>query len=84
MRLEYVFADNEEVMLLQNHEDGYKNSHTVIVSENGVRSLSFADKAGNVYTDYPVVSGIDELAPNIKNVSYTHLDVYKRQGAACT
>ena len=66
VRLEYVFADNEEVMLLQNHEDGYKNSHTVIVSENGVRSLSFADKAGNVYTDYPVVSGIDELAPNIK------------------
>lgn len=66
VRLEYVFADNEEVMLLQNHEDGYKNSHTVIVSENGVRSLNFADKAGNVYTDYPVVSGIDELAPNIK------------------
>lgn len=64
--LEYVFADGEEVMLLQNHEAGYKNSHIVSFSENGSQILNFADRAGNVFSDYPIISGIDELGPNIK------------------
>lgn len=71
VKIEYVFADGEEVMLLQNHEDGYKNRHTVAFGKNGARTLNFADRAGNVFSDYPVISGIDSLAPNIKmNVDY--------------
>ena len=71
VKIEYVFADGEEVMLLQEYESGYKNSHTVIFTENGTQILNFADKAGNVYSDYPVISEIDSLAPNIKmNVDY--------------
>ena len=64
--MEYVFADGEEVMLLQDHESGYKNRHTIVFSENGTKILNFTDRAGNVYTDYPVISEVDELAPNIK------------------
>lgn len=66
VKLEYIFADDEEVMLLQNHESGYKNSHTVTVSENGTQILNFADKSGNVFSDYPVITEIDNLAPDIK------------------
>lgn len=66
VKLEYVFEGSEEVMLLQNHADGYKNSHIVTVGENGTQTLNFADRAGNVFSDYPVISDIDDLAPNIK------------------
>lgn len=66
VKLEYVFEGGEEVMLLQNHADGYKNSHIVTVGENGTQTLNFADRAGNVFSDYPVISDIDDLAPNIK------------------
>ena len=66
VKLEYVFEGGEEVMLLQSHEDGYKNSHIVTVSENGTQTLNFADRAGNVFSDYPVITDIDDLAPNIK------------------
>ena len=64
--IEYVFEDDEKVMLLQNHEDGYKNKHTVTVSKNGLQTFNFADMAGNVFSDYPVITNIDELAPSIK------------------
>ena len=66
VKIEYVFADGEEVMLLQKHEDGYKNKHIVTVSENGTQIFNFADRAGNVFSDYPVISEIDDLAPSIK------------------
>ena len=64
--IEYVFADGEEVMLLSDDKGGYKNKHTIKFSENGQQILSFADKAGNVFTDYPLISVIDDLAPRIK------------------
>lgn len=72
--IEYVFADGEEVMLLQvpdekaekNPDDRYKNKHVITIKENGQKIFSFADRAGNVFTDYPVVSEIDDLAPVIK------------------
>ena len=66
VKIEYVFADGEEVMLLQNHEDGYKNRHIVTADKNGSHIFNFADRAGNVFSDYPVISEIDGLAPNIK------------------
>ena len=64
--IEYLFADGEKVMLLKNSGDGYRNSHIVKFSENGAFAMSFADEAGNVYSDYPVITEIDDLAPNIK------------------
>ena len=64
--IEYVFEDDEKVLLLQNHNDGYKNKHTITVSKNGMQTFSFSDMAGNVFSDYPVISNIDELAPSIK------------------
>ena len=71
VKIEYVFENGEDVMLLQNHEEQYKNRHTVTFSKNGTQILNFADKAGNVFSDYPVISEIDSLAPNIKmNVDY--------------
>lgn len=63
--VKYVFAGNEEVMLLQNESGGYKNEHTVIFKENGTKILNFADRAGNVYSDYPVITQIVESAPGI-------------------
>lgn len=64
--LEYAFADGEEVMLLQEHDKGYQNIHSITFSENGQQILNFADRAGNVFSDYPVISGIDRLAPKVK------------------
>lgn len=64
--LQYIFADGEEVMLLQDHNSGYRNEHTVTFSDNGTQILNFADKAGNVFSDYPVITEVDILAPNIK------------------
>lgn len=66
VKLEYIFANGEEVMLLQNHGDGYKNRHEITFSENGQKLLSFADRAGNVFSDYPFISKIDDLAPGMK------------------
>ena len=66
VKIEYVFADGEEVMRLDDHESGYRNSHTVTFTENGANILTFADRAGNVYSDYPVISEIDDTAPGIK------------------
>lgn len=68
---EYVFANGEEVMLLQDQKEGqsngemYKNRHTVTFDENGQKILSFADRAGNVLSVYPVVSQIDNLGPKM-------------------
>ncbi|HPL08809.1 MAG TPA: hypothetical protein PLB20_08470 [Clostridia bacterium] len=64
--IKYVFANGEPVMLLQKHENGYKNQHTITFEENGPQTLNFADRAGNVYTDHLVISQIDDLAPNVK------------------
>lgn len=69
--IKYVFADGDEVMLLQNEKDGFKNEHTVTFDKNGTFILNFADKANNVFSHYPVISGIDTLGPDIKmNVDY--------------
>ena len=68
---EYVFANGEEVMFLQDQKEGqsngemYKNRHTVTFDENGQKILSFADRAGNVLSVYPVVSQIDNLGPKM-------------------
>lgn len=64
--IQYIFADGEKVMLLQDHNGGYRNEHTVTFSDNGTKILNFADKAGNVFSDYPVITEVDILAPNIK------------------
>lgn len=75
--LEYKF--DEDVMLLQEskkidkenygagHKDGYKNTHTITFKENGTKFLSFADPAGNVFSDYPLITDIDDLAPTIEH-----------------
>ena len=63
---EYVFADGEEVKLLKADNDGFKNRHVLTFDKNGSQILSFADKAGNVFSDYPVISQIDDKAPAIK------------------
>ncbi len=68
---EYIFADNENVRLLREDktlkdgDDGFKNRHVITVNKNGQQIFSFADRAGNVFSDYPVVSEIDESAPKI-------------------
>lgn len=68
---EYVFANGEEVMLLQDQKEGqnademYKNRHIVTFDENGQKILSFADRAGNVLSVYPVISQIDNLGPKM-------------------
>ncbi len=64
--VEYVFADGEEVKLLKDDDGDYRNSHRVTFTENGAYTLSFADKAGNVYSDYPVITETDDLAPNVR------------------
>lgn len=64
--IQYIFAGGEEVMLLQEPDKGYKNEHIVTFSDNGTKILNFADKAGNVFSDYPVITEVDILAPNIK------------------
>ncbi len=64
--LQYIFAGGEEVMLLQEPDKGYKNEHIVTFSDNGTKILNFADKAGNVFSDYPVITEVDILAPGIK------------------
>ncbi len=70
-KAEYVFADGEEVMLLQNPNDGYQNRHVISILENGEKIFNFADRAGNVYTDYRVITAMDELAPRIlMNLDY--------------
>ncbi|MEA4849250.1 MAG: hypothetical protein VB106_18610, partial [Clostridiaceae bacterium] len=62
----YKFKDNEEVILLSNFDEGYKNTHTVEFDKNGQYILTFADRAGNVLSQYPRIERIDELAPHIK------------------
>lgn len=61
----YKFAENEEVMLLTGKDTAYKNEHTIVFTENGQQILTFADEAGNVFSAYPVISGIDDMAPAI-------------------
>lgn len=62
----YKFANSEEVMLLSNPKDGYKNEHVVEFAKNGQYILTFADEAGNILSQYPKVENIDELAPYVK------------------
>ena len=62
----YKFANDEEVMLLSNPKDEYINEHKVEFTKNGQYILTFADKAGNILSQYPKVENIDELAPYVK------------------
>lgn len=62
-RVTYEFS--EEVTLTQNAASSYQTSHTLIFDGNGTYILTFADKAGNVVSAYPVVDQIDDLAPRI-------------------
>ncbi len=62
----YKFANDEEVMLLSNPKDEYINEHKVEFTKNGQYILTFADKAGNILSQYPKVENIDELGPYVK------------------
>ncbi len=69
--MEYAFKDGEKVMLLSAPDEGYNDTHIITFGKNGAHTLSFADRAGNVFSDYPVITGIDMLAPSVKiNVDY--------------
>jgi hypothetical protein len=45
--------------------ENFSTTHTVKFEENGVYSLTFADKAGNVVTEVATITQIDNLAPKI-------------------
>lgn len=66
MKITYVFKNGEKVMLLSDSDGGYKNSHTAAFTENGQYILTFVDRAGNILSVFPTVSGIDELEPHVK------------------
>lgn len=61
-----TYRFDEEVKLLTNSKDGYKTEHNIEFDKNGQYILTFADRAGNVISQYPTVDEIDELAPHIK------------------
>lgn len=63
----YKFAGGEEVKLLteSGQENDYINEHVVAFHTNSQNTLTFADRAGNVFSDYPLVQGIDETAPKV-------------------
>ncbi|NMA94331.1 MAG: hypothetical protein GX975_06685, partial [Clostridiales bacterium] len=72
-----IYSFDEPVMLLQEskkiaegqydqgHKDGYKKEHTITFKENGTKFLSFTDEAGNVFSDYPLITEIDDEGPTI-------------------
>lgn len=66
MKITYTFKNREDVILVSDPNSGYKNQHTAVFTENGSYILTFADRAGNVLSVYPTVTGIDELAPRVK------------------
>ena len=47
-------------------KDEYINEHKVEFTKNGQYILTFADKAGNILSQYPKVENIDELGPYVK------------------
>lgn len=61
--ISYYF--DEEVTLTQNTRASYQSKHTLTFDANGTYILTFADKAGNVVSTYPVIDQIDDLAPKI-------------------
>lgn len=61
-----AYKFDENVMLLSSSAEGYKDEHSVEFGKNGQYILTFADKAGNVLSQYPLIEQIDELAPHIK------------------
>ena len=66
MKITYTFKNGEEVMLLSDSVNGYRNQHTAVFTANGSYILTFADRAGNILSVYPTVTAIDELAPRVK------------------
>ena len=60
-----TYEFDEEVTLTQNATASYQSKHTLTFDTNGTYILTFADKAGNVVSTYPVVDKIDDLAPKI-------------------
>lgn len=64
-----TYRFSEEVMLLQDSDSDareYRTVHTVKFEENGVYTMTFADRAGNVVSVYKTVTDIDESTPSVK------------------
>lgn len=60
-----TYEFDEEVTLTQNAAASYQSKHNLTFDANGTFILTFADKAGNVVSTYPVVDKIDDIAPVI-------------------
>ena len=71
----YFDTHNKEVVLF---DYSYFNKDMVFVNENHSLSLYEADVDVKSFVDISLLQG-EEKVGDIVSVSYTHLDVYKRQ-----